>query len=247
MVRKATSAGLLRNPVRLVSVLDAATSSLTTDPGLGSVKRLGNLASQLRDIKPDNITFVTAPSQSRGDGANVELIEDRADELFTALRDDTTWPLPETAAPTASPGATSSPTTLAGRALTAAPDTIQVRVLNGSTVAGRAGRVAEELRAAGFDVVEVRTANRTDYRDSVIKGPSGPWADESLRTLVASTRVLNVERRPTSSAVLTVVVADDVTSAVPVVVPSTAPKTPPVTTAPTPGQPRTAADRICSS
>jgi len=122
-----------------------------------------------------------------------------------------------------------------------------VRVLNGSTVSGRAARVADELRAAGFDVVEVRTANRTDYTRSVIKGPAGPWADEALRTLVASTRLINVERRSTSDPVLTLVVADDVTSAVPVLVPSAVPTTAPGTAAPTPGQPRTAADRICSS
>jgi LCP family protein required for cell wall assembly len=247
MVRKGTSAGLLRNPVKLVNVLDAATSSLTTDPGLGSVKRLGDLASQLRDIRPDDITFVTAPSRSRGDGANVELIDDRADELFAALRGDTPWPPPTTSAPTAAPGVTSTPTKLAGRVLTASPSTIQVRVLNGSTVSGRAARVADELRAAGFDVVEVRTANRTDYTRSVIKGPAGPWADEALRTLVASTRLINVERRSTSDPVLTLVVADDVTSAVPVLVPSAVPTTAPGTAAPTPGQPRTAADRICSS
>lgn len=247
MVRKATSAGLLRNPVRLLSVLDSATSSLTTDPGLGSVKRLGDLASELRNIGPENITFVTAPSQSRGDG-NVELIEDKAEELFTALRTDGVWPPAAVPTPAVKPDGTLANTLLAGRTLKADPSTIEVRVLNGSTVPGRARAVAEQLSAAGFDVVEVRTADRTDYTRSTIQGPAGGWATESLRTLVASTRVLSLDRQPTDDRVLTLIVADEKTTAAPVVLPGAAP-TPAVTSTPTPtrGAPRSAAEVICSS
>lgn len=238
MVRKATDAGLLRNPVRLVSVLDAATSSLTTDPGLGSVAKLSGFAQEMRGLSPDDITFVTAPSRSRGDGANVELIDDEATELFTALRDDTTWPTPPP-----------SPTLLGGRPLVAAPSSIQVRVLNGTPTSGRALRVADQLRAQGFEVVEVRTANRTDYERTVIKGPAGPQADEALRTLVASTRVLSVERTSNAPRILTLVVGPDEPVVVPVITKTPKPtaSSTPTTAAPTPGDPRTAAQRICSS
>ena len=41
---------MLLNPVRLYPMLDAATKSLTTDPGLDSLKKLYDLASSLRDV-----------------------------------------------------------------------------------------------------------------------------------------------------------------------------------------------------
>ena len=50
MVQKATSTGVLLNPVRLVGFLDAATKSVTTDPALSSVSALGSLANSLKNI-----------------------------------------------------------------------------------------------------------------------------------------------------------------------------------------------------
>ncbi len=52
MANKAVSAGTLVNPVRLYSFLDAATKSLTTDPGLASIKKLGGLAKSLHGHRP---------------------------------------------------------------------------------------------------------------------------------------------------------------------------------------------------
>ena len=56
------AAGLLTDPIKLYKVLDAATSSLTTDPGLGTVSDLYGLAQTLNDIPSGKMTYVTVPN-----------------------------------------------------------------------------------------------------------------------------------------------------------------------------------------
>lgn len=64
MIEKVVSAGTLTNPVRLFNFLDAATKSLTTDPGFANLKELASLGNQLKGIGLDNIQFITVPWQS---------------------------------------------------------------------------------------------------------------------------------------------------------------------------------------
>lgn len=64
MANKAVSAGTLANPVRLFTFLDAATKSLTTDPGLASLKKLVSMGRQFDGIGLANIQFLTVPFQA---------------------------------------------------------------------------------------------------------------------------------------------------------------------------------------
>jgi LCP family protein required for cell wall assembly len=57
------AAGLLTDPIKLYKVLDAATQSLTTDPGLGSVTDLYNLAETLNQIPNGKMTYETVPNE----------------------------------------------------------------------------------------------------------------------------------------------------------------------------------------
>ena len=70
MVEKVVSRGTLANPVRLYRFLDAATQSLTTDPGFANLKELASLGSSLKNIGLDNIQFVTVPNQAWPEDAN---------------------------------------------------------------------------------------------------------------------------------------------------------------------------------
>ena len=88
MANKAISAGTLANPVRLYNFLDAATKSLTTDPGLASLQKLGGLAKQLRDIGLDKIQFLTVPFESYAPDPNRLAIAPEADRLWERLRED---------------------------------------------------------------------------------------------------------------------------------------------------------------
>lgn len=61
LVNKVQSNDVLLNPVRLYPVLDAATSSLTTDPDLASLRGLYDLVRGLRDIPTERVQFLTVP------------------------------------------------------------------------------------------------------------------------------------------------------------------------------------------
>lgn len=61
LVSKVQSNDVLLNPVKLYPVLDAATSSLTTDPGLASLRDLYDLVRGLRGIPTERVQFLTVP------------------------------------------------------------------------------------------------------------------------------------------------------------------------------------------
>ncbi|MET9759670.1 LCP family protein [Streptomyces sp. NPDC006372] len=90
LVNKVRSNDVLLNPVKLYPVLDAATSSLTTDPDLASLRGLYELVRGLRDIPMEQVQFLTVPRQSYAYDANRDqLVEPAAERLFERLRTDT--------------------------------------------------------------------------------------------------------------------------------------------------------------
>lgn len=89
LVNKVQSTDVLLNPVKLYPVLDAATSSLTTDPGLASLRNLYELVRGLRDIPTERVQFLTVPRESYLYNANRDqLVEPEAERLFGRLRTD---------------------------------------------------------------------------------------------------------------------------------------------------------------
>ncbi len=89
LVNKMQSNGVLLNPTRLYPVLDAATKSLTTDPGLDSLRDLYDLVRSMRDVPTDQVQFLTVPRQPYRQNVNRdELVEPDASELFKQLRED---------------------------------------------------------------------------------------------------------------------------------------------------------------
>lgn len=89
LVDKVRSNDVLLNPVKLYPVLDAATSSLTTDPGLASLRGLYELARGLRGIPTERVQFLTVPRESYARDPNRDqLVEAEAEKLFERLRRD---------------------------------------------------------------------------------------------------------------------------------------------------------------
>ncbi|MFF5704414.1 LCP family protein [Streptomyces sp. NPDC012794] len=89
LVKKVQSNGVLLNPTRLYPVLDAATSSVTTDPGLASLRGLYELVRGVRDIPTDQVKFLTVPRRPyAADPNRDELMEPDATRLFRQLRMD---------------------------------------------------------------------------------------------------------------------------------------------------------------
>ncbi|GAA5207873.1 LCP family protein [Streptomyces thinghirensis] len=84
---------LLSDPLRLYRVADTATSALTTDKDLGSLRALTALARSLSGIEPDDIDFRTLPVRPYPQDPNrVVAAQPEATELWQAVRGD--GPLP---------------------------------------------------------------------------------------------------------------------------------------------------------
>ncbi|MFF3530545.1 LCP family protein [Streptomyces rubiginosohelvolus] len=89
LVNKMQSNGVLLNPTRLYPVLDAATKSLTTDPGLDSLRDLYDLVRGMRNVPTEQVQFLTVPRQPYRNNPNRdELVEPDAGDLFKQLRED---------------------------------------------------------------------------------------------------------------------------------------------------------------
>lgn len=88
MVNKAVSAGTLFNPPRLLGFLNAATSSLTTDPGLSKLNNLIGLAQEVRGIGLGKVQFFTVPFESYVPDPNRLQLGPTADQLWDEIRAD---------------------------------------------------------------------------------------------------------------------------------------------------------------
>jgi len=88
MVNKAVSAGTLLNPPKLIKFLNAATKSLTTDPGLGKLTDLLTLAEQVRHIGLGKVQFFTVPITTYEPDPNRLALGPDAGKLWAELRND---------------------------------------------------------------------------------------------------------------------------------------------------------------
>ncbi|MEW2115425.1 LCP family protein [Streptomyces sp. NPDC005474] len=164
LLKEIKSNGL--SPTKLLPLADAATKSLTVDPGLGSADKLISFAMTLKNIDLHNTKFVTIPW--RYEGARVAIVEPDASDLWAALKADRTLDGKDAsgkkkATPSARPAAT--PVSVSGKGVT-------VTVYNGTTVTGLAAKAAAELTADGFTVAGTATANSQDHTTTVVQyGP----------------------------------------------------------------------------
>jgi LCP family protein required for cell wall assembly len=235
MVSRVKDKGLLLRPDKLYNFLAAATNSLTTD--LGGLRDMAGLARETRGIATRDIEFVTVPNEPYTlDPNRVQWKQPSADALWRSIRFD--QPLPGRQ-PTPTPAASASATP-SGPPLVTPPENVRVQVLNGSGVAGEASRVAKELTAAGFQVVGVGNAARSDYTTTEVR--YDPAYDESGRTLGASVGGSEVVEDLSLGTTLLVIVGSDspTASAVEVTGSTATPEAEETIEA------RTAADDICS-
>jgi len=88
MVNQVLSSGTLTNPVKVVKFLDAATKSLTVDPGLKNLSKIAGLAEQFKGIGLNDIKFVTVPWEyDPAEPARVLWLPQAA-QLWNAIKND---------------------------------------------------------------------------------------------------------------------------------------------------------------
>lgn len=202
LFRTVLSSGVLLNPTKVVPVLNAATKSLTADTELSDIGTLQELALSMRDLRPNQVTFVTMPWMPRGDNATVKINEAKAAPLWEAIANDTQWP------PARDP---SQPV------LRVAPEEIRVNVFNGTGTKGLAKQVAQQLRAEGYTVVSVKNADVNDQQQTIVQ--FDPRWNVSARTLRYATGAEG-ERKKKQGQTMNLILGADFTEVKPVVVSS---------------------------
>jgi hypothetical protein len=162
---KAMSGGVLGNPTKLFALLNAGTKSLTTDEGL-SPSVMMQIAQSMQGMTAGKLRFVTVPWTAYAPDPNrVSLAQPAAAQFFSSIRNDKAVQAPP------KPG--SAPTVPASQ--------VRVRVLNGTSVPGRAQRYADQLTAQGFQVIQVGTTTS----QPITRVLYGTGADQQAATLTS--------------------------------------------------------------
>lgn len=213
MARGMQAKGVLTNPKLVYKILGAVTSSLSTSTNLSSIQNLSDFALSMGEMHPSNIKFITIPYSLIGDG-NVHW-NSKTEEVWTAIKNDAPYP-PVDPSASASASATASATPTATKAsaspsasmanasgLLTLPTGINVIVKNGTGTTGLGAKAAAQLKAAGFNVTEVKNA---PARVSATEVQYGDGFIESAKTLAfsAQTSTMKVNTNLTKSLIVVV-------------------------------------------
>lgn len=199
LIKKVKSDGL--TPTKLLPLADAATKSMTVDPGLGSADKLLSFVMSMKDIDLHNTKFVTIPWQYRG--SRVAIVEPDADALWAALKSDRTIDGQDASGKNGDETASASPSASADEAVSG--DGIDVAVYNGTTVTGLAADAARTLKGHDFTVTSTTTAANQDHSTTLIEyGPGQKDRAETVARLFP-----DADLRATTTAGINVILGKD--------------------------------------
>ncbi|MGC3002069.1 LCP family protein [Streptomyces sp. G35A] len=175
LVDRATSSGILLNPMRFRDVTRAVLGSVRADTGFGTDELL-DLGRAMRDFSPSSSEFTTVPIERmeyavEGVGSTLKWDTEKAERIFEALRRDQ---------PLSGP-----PPRDAARLVPVDPRQIRVQVENGTRTPGLGRRVDAALASTGFRTtrVPVNAAEQDVRRTIVVHDPR--W-DRSAKSLAAA-------------------------------------------------------------
>ncbi|WP_330349421.1 LCP family protein [Streptomyces sp. NBC_00582] len=205
LVDRATSSGILLNPLRFRDVTRAVLGSVRADRGFGTDELL-DLGRAMRTFSPASSEFTTVPIGRLGFvvpgiGSTLKWDPVKSERVFRALREDR--PLVTAPPPRPRP----SPRAQAPR-VEVAPQRILVQVENGTTTEGLGRRVDDALAAAGFRTTHrpVDSPTRGVRRTLVVHDPR--W-DRSARSLAAALPGSELRAAPGLGPTLKVVAGTD--------------------------------------
>lgn len=197
MVRKATSKGILLNPIKVTELINAVTGSLTTDEALGSIDGLKELAFNMQELKPSSVRFITAPWKPDPNNWVKVVFSEKATELWTALKNDVQWPAPPDNGPN-------------GKPLTVAPADVYLAVLNATKTTGLAAEKAQLFSNLGYNVKGTANAPVALGEETAIYAIKGKEKQaQTLATAMGITEIKVLKKQGTLPAGLIVVVGEN--------------------------------------
>ncbi|MGV9244638.1 LCP family protein [Streptomyces sp. NPDC003710] len=201
LIDRATSSGVLLNPLKLRQVTRAALGSVRADPGFGT-EQLLDLGRAMRNFSPRSSEFTTVPIgemtyEVKGLGSTVKWDDAKARALFASLREDKPLapPRPKHKAP-------------ATVQVDVDPGQIRVQVENGTGTKGLGRRVDDGLAATGFRTTRqpVDAADQVARRTVVVYDPR--W-DRSAKALAAALPGSELRATPGHGPTLKVIAGTD--------------------------------------
>ncbi|MFD9573011.1 LCP family protein [Streptomyces sp. NPDC059982] len=203
MMRELKGQNAFTDVGRITALAEAGTRALEVSEEIGSVKKLYNLAMELKNIPTNRITMTTMPTlQDPRDEDRLIVNPGDADRLWTMVRQDVAFDkngapqatrspsapasAPATApasAPAATPQPGAAPGQEASKAPVTSPDRITVHVVNGTAAdmplaPRRANEVAQALVSKGFTGARADSA-LTPEKTTVVRYPTPDLADEA--------------------------------------------------------------------
>ncbi|MEW1628682.1 LCP family protein [Streptomyces sp. NPDC089173] len=206
MVRQLRKGTKLSDPGKLMNLAEAATKALTVDKGLDTVKKLYDLAEELKKVPTKRITMSTMPNVY-GTGTNAGRVYPKAgdaEQLFRMVRED--MPL-DGKASKRKPEEPKDPSAPVGE--------IAVAVRNGTAtdalgpVSGRAGDVEGLLKESGFAKATVDPANVAGSARTSILFPSADLEGDAQAVAKALGIPLSQVRRSTDVSGISLAVGAD--------------------------------------
>ncbi|MFI9254404.1 LCP family protein [Streptomyces sp. NPDC053069] len=200
LIDRATSSGVLLNPMRFRDVTRAVLGSVRADEGFGTDELL-DLGRAMRNFSPSSSEFTTVPIGQlnypvKGIGSTLKWDEARTAQLFASLRDDKplTADRPEHGPAPAAP-------------VEVDPRQIRVLVANGTGTAGLAKRVDAALAATGFATTHQPVDAPAHVPRTVIS--YDPRWDRSARSLATALPGAELRSVPGQGPLLKVTVGAD--------------------------------------
>ncbi|WP_306316597.1 MULTISPECIES: LCP family protein [unclassified Streptomyces] len=184
LVKKIKTDGF--TPTKLLPLADAATKSMTVDPGLGSADKLLAFAMSLKNVDLHNTQFITVPWEYEGD--RVAVVQPDANALWAALKEDRTLDGRDASGKGGNGGkkgggkseVRASPSPSATEEVSG--EGVSVAVYNGTTTPGLAADAAAAL--TGHDFAVSATGNAADRNRATTTITYGP-GDKTHATAVA--------------------------------------------------------------
>ncbi|MFD5631765.1 MULTISPECIES: LCP family protein [unclassified Streptomyces] len=188
LIARATSSGVLLNPMKFRDVTRAVLGSVRADKGFGTDELL-DLGRAMRDFSPSSSEFTTVPIgvmgyAVKGVGSTLKWDPAKSAKLFKALREDR-------------PLSVRKPRVDKALRVDVAPQQIRVQVENGTATEGLGKRLDSALAATGFRTTRqpVGAAVRTVKRTVVSYDPRWDRSAKSLAAALPGAELRAVEGR----------------------------------------------------
>ncbi|WP_328550391.1 MULTISPECIES: LCP family protein [unclassified Streptomyces] len=211
MIRTLKGQNVFTDSGRLMDLAEAATKSLKVSEEIGSVKKLYDLAMEMKSVPTNRLTSMTMPNVEDPQNGEHVVPAAGADRIWQMLRDDV--PLDKNGKRSdarqvgSQAAATKSPST--------DPSRLGVLVRNATrtstetAVDGRAGTISQALVQAGFSRAALDTSASGSEESTVVRYPSADLQGDAQAVAKALGIPMSAVKRSTDVSGVTVVVGSD--------------------------------------